>query len=332
MRSISPRVKLALAACLTIQSCQPATVSPTLAQPSAAPLPAGSATSKARATSQPTSTRTPLVPEFEHIGMIVFENRDYGSVVGSRDMPYFNLLAGTFTLLTQHHAVGHPSLPNYLALVGGDTFDLPPDCEAADCGIEGASLPDLIEAGGRTWKTYQDDMPEPCYTGSTWRYLEEHNPFIFFERIRTDEVRCREAVVPLAQLGQDLAEGALPNFFFIAPDICYSGHDCALDLVDGWLKETVETIYPGLEAGGEPYLLILTWDEGRGNESCCGLPEKGGGRVATVLVSPRVKPAFQDDTPYTHYSILKTISEAWGLELLGHAGDPQTRLITAPWK
>jgi hypothetical protein len=54
--------------------------------------------------------------------------------------------------------------------------------------------------------------------------------------------------------------------------------------------------------------------------------------VATILISPQVKPAFQDDTPYSHYSILKTISAAWGLPYLGHAADEQTALITAPWR
>jgi hypothetical protein len=62
------------------------------------------------------------------------------------------------------------------------------------------------------------------------------------------------------------------------------------------------------------------------------LPEEAGGRVPTVLISPSVKNAFQDDTPYTHYSLLKTIAESWGLAYLGHAGDEDNSLITAPWK
>jgi hypothetical protein len=45
-----------------------------------------------------------------------------------------------------------------------------------------------------------------------------------------------------------------------------------------------------------------------------------------------VKSNFKDDTPYSHYSILKTISESWGLLQLGHAADAETKLITAPWK
>jgi hypothetical protein len=78
-------------------------------------------------------------------------------------------------------------------------------------------------------------------------------------------------------------------------------------------------------------LIVLTWDEGQGEHSCCGL-STGGGRIATVLISPLAKNGFEDVTPYTHYSLLRTISEAWGLPLVGHAADAETNLITAPWK
>ena len=78
---------------------------------------------------------------------------------------------------------------------------------------------------------------------------------------------------------------------------------------------------------------MITWDEGQGSHTCCGLPaETGGGRVATILISGLAKPAFNDSTPYTHYSMLKTISQAWGLKPLGHAADAEQVLITAPWK
>lgn len=283
-------------------------------------------------TLEATPTPAPLVPDFKHIVIIIFENKEYGTVVGNGSMAYFNLLASTYTLLNQHYAPAHPSLPNYLALVGGDTFGIFDNCEFSDCYLNQPSLPDLIETSGRTWKTYQDDMPSPCFTGNTLRYVRKHNPFIFFDPIRTDTERCERSIVPLTQLDADLALNDLPNFIFITPDLCYSAHDCTLDLADSWLKEQMDKIYPALEASGEPYLIILTWDEGQGEHSCCGLPEKAGGRVATVFISPQVRENFQDDTPYSHYSILKTISEAWGLPYLGHAADEETALITAPWK
>ena len=90
--------------------------------------------------------------------------------------------------------------------------------------------------------------------------------------------------------------------------------------------------YLNPRAATEPYLIVLTWDEGQGDHSCCGLPKSAGGRIATVLISPEAKSGFQDDTPYTHYSLLKTMEAAWGLPYLGHAADANNVLITAPWK
>jgi phospholipase C len=294
--------------------------------PTSTPAPLAETTSSADLAPVP----LPLVPDFSHIVVIVFEDREYGSVIGNGQMPYFNLLADAYTLLTSHFAVAHPSLPNYLALIGGDTFGITDNCEG--CFLSVPSLPDFIEQSGRTWKTYQDDMPDPCFVGSTPRYLQEHNPFVYFDSIRLDAKRCQRSVVPLTQLDGDLALDDLPNFLFIVPDICYSSNTCDLPLADAWLKEQIDKLYPALESSGEPFLIILTWDEGESNLGCCGLSQPAGGRVATVLISPQVKQNFKDETPYSHYSILKTISEAWGLPQLGYAADADTNLIAAPWK
>ena len=247
-------------------------------------------------------------------------------------MPNYNHYAETYTLLNAHYAVTHPSLPNYLALIGGDTFGVTSDCN--HCYVDAQSLPDLIESSGRTWRTYQERMPSSCYLGDAPPYAQKHNPFIYFTPIRENALRCQDGIVPLAQLDADLAANALPNFVFITPDLCNSAHDsedCPLRIMDAWLGETLPKIQAYLDASGQPYWIILTWDEGQGDHSCCGLPEKAGGRVPTVLISPQARPGFQDETPYTHYSLLKTISAAWHLPYIGHAADALNALIIAPW-
>lgn len=315
-----------------LAACAPART----ALPTTGPLPAATfpLATPSRPTPTPalqqTSVSPARVPEFEHIVMVVFENREYETVIGNSRMPYFNILASAYTLLDQHYAVAHPSLPNYLALVSGDTQSITEDCE--DCFVDAASLPDLMEGRGRTWKTYQEDMPAPCYQGSTALYAQKHNPFIYFNPIRLDEARCARSIVPLEQLDADILAGQLPNLIFVTPNLCHDAHDCELDQADVWLHDFMDTMVPVLDLTGKPYLIVLTWDEGTTKEGCCGLPDSAGGRVPTVLVSPQVRNGFRDETPYTHYSILKTISEAWRLPYLGHAADSDTVLITAPWK
>ncbi len=311
---------------ITIQSTE---------QPALLPTPSNASPFPSSVSQVPAATSP--VPAFEHIVLIVFENKDFGAVIDNAGMPQFNQLAQENTLLTQFYAIRHPSLPNYLAMIGGDTFGIDSDC--TDCFVDARSLPDLIEASGRTWKTYQESMPVPCYLGESLlaklfkdRYAQKHNPFVYFDSIRTDPTRCENSVVPLTQLDVDIEAGTLPNFIFISPNMCNDAHNCSLEAADAWLENLHNALVPVLESTGQPYLIVLTFDEGKGNQSCCGLPEVAGGRIPVVLISPLAKKGFQDETPYTHYSLLKTIAASWNLPYLGHAADESTSLITAPWK
>ncbi len=291
--------------------------------------------STATFTPLPTPTATtappPPVPAFAHIVIIVLENREFGSVIGKDVWKTVNRWAQEHTLLTQYYAITHPSLPNYLAMIGGDTFGVTTNC--TDCFINAPTLPDQIEATGRTWKGYFEDMPRPCYLGDTVTYVQKHNPFLYFDSIRLDSARCERHIVPLTQLEEDLAAAALPNFAFLIPNQCNNGHDCSGAIADAWLEVWVNRLLTYLEARADefPYLLVITWEEGQGNHSCCGLPPEAGGRVPAILLSPLARKGFQDDTPYTHYSLLKTIEMAWQLPYLGHAAEETTQPILAVW-
>ena len=278
------------------------------------------------------------MPNFKHIVVIFFENHEFDLVYHNRAMPEFNRLANENTILTQYYAITHPSLPNYLAVFGGDTFKITSDCR--NCYISATNLPDQIEDSGRTWRAYFQNMPQPCSPTDTLTYVQKHNPFMYFDDIRLNAARCSQSVVPLAQLDKDLADGTLPDFVYIMPNSCVSTDDdftdpaCDLPLADSWLAGIMNKLTPYLnqQAEQEPNLVVITWDEGQGDHSCCGMPTKAGGRIATLLVSPQAMSGFLDDTPYTHYSLLKTIESSWGLDFLGHAADAQNVLITVPWR
>jgi phospholipase C len=213
-------------------------------------------------------------------------------------------------------------------MIGGSTFDVASNC--TDCFVDAPSLPDLIEASGRTWKAYMEDMPEPCYIGDTATYVQKHNPFIYFDPIRLNEVRCNQSIVPLTELEKDLSAGTLPDFVFITPNQCNNAHDCDVNTADIWLGRHVPFLlsYPAIKKDG---LVVLTWDEGQGNHGCCGI-EPGGGRIATILISPLARRGFVDDNSYTLYSLLKTIAASWRLPYLGEAAKENNAIILAPWE
>src|SRR5512141_2186044 len=111
------------------------------------------------------------VPAFDHIFVIVLENHSYSEIIGNSAAPYLNSLANQYGLATQYHAIGHPSLPNYLALSGGSTFRITTDCNT--CYVSSPNIAvDRVEASGRTWKAYMESMPANCTLGDTALYVQ----------------------------------------------------------------------------------------------------------------------------------------------------------------
>jgi hypothetical protein len=313
------------------------TSTPTLTPPAATVTPTPTFTSlpptpTSTSTPTPTPTSTPSIPQppnFSHVITLILENREYSSVLGSASWPNFNRLAQQSTLLTKDYAVTHPSLPNYLALTGGSTQGISSDCTT--CWVNAANIADTVDTSGRSWKGYMESMPAPCYLGNSGSYAQKHNPFVYYNDIRTNPSRCQQHDVPLTQLATDLANNQLPAYAWITPNLCDDGHDCSDSTADTWLGKEVNQILSS-SAFDANSLLIVTFDEGTTDASCCGLPASAGGQIATLLIGNLVKAGYQDSTAYDHYSLLKTIEAAWGLPSLGQEADSGTNTILAPWK
>jgi hypothetical protein len=287
-------------------------------------------------TPTPVATSTAVVPvtasglpKFDHIILIVLENKDYSVAMDRKSMPELNVLAQKYVLLSNDHGVSHPSLPNYLALMSGSTQGVTSDC--TNCFVNAANLADEIANSGRTWKAYLESMPSPCFIGDAKPYAQKHNPLLYFDSIRLNASVCDQSIVPLTQLDSDLSANQLPNFAYIMPNLCNSGHDCSAGTADKWLGSMVTKLQAS-PALGQNSLIAITFDEASDSDtsSCCGLGQ-GGGHVVTVLISPSAKPGFTDDTPYSHYSLLKTILTAWNLPDLGITNQPTIKPIVAPW-
>ncbi len=255
------------------------------------------------------------LPAFSHVFIVVMENQEFGSVIGNPTAPYINSLAQSYGLATQYYGITHPSLPNYLALTAGSTFGIASDCTT--CFVNAINIVDQVEASGRSWKAYLEDMPSACYLGaSAGNYALKHNPFLYFTDIRNDPARCAAHVVPFTRFATDLAGGAAPNYVWITPNLCHDMHDCPVSAGDRWLQSVVPSILTSApyRDGG---ILFITFDEGTTSAGCCG--SAAGGRVATLVVSPLARAGFKSTVAQTHFSLLRTIEDAWGLGELGGA-------------
>ncbi|MGI8921362.1 MAG: alkaline phosphatase family protein [Solirubrobacteraceae bacterium] len=174
---------------------------------------------------------------------------------------------------------------------------------------------------------------------ATDQYASRHDPFVYFHSVIDDQVSCDQHVVNLDRLPADLAsEQTTPSYSFISPSLCNDGHDatCAnggpggLKAIDGFLSAWVPRIVasPAFRDGG---LLVVTFDESANdNSSCCGEPAglntplaglggPGGGKVGAVLVSPYIRGGTVTQTPYNHYSLLRSVEDYFGVAHLGYA-------------
>lgn len=254
-----------------------------------------------------------------HVVTIVMENEEYSSVIGNPSAPYENALAANYTLLTSYYGVTHPSLPNYLAMVSGNTY-VSSDCAPSQCSVNSSSVVNLLQSRGLSWREYAESMPANCSqtASADGLYQPKHNPFVYFENITGNNgsgptsAYCDSHVVSLSQFWVDLAANALPAYSFVTPNMCDDGHDCSLSTADAWLS----TVVPKIEASQEfaSTVVFVVYDEGSTN---AGFGDVAGGQVPCIVVSPLVIHGYRSDVQYSHYSLLATTESLLGLGGLG---------------
>jgi hypothetical protein len=83
------------------------------------------------------------VPDIDHVFLIMMENHGFSQVMNNPNDPFVNKYAKAANLGTNYFAVAHPSLTNYLEVVGGSNFgvqtDNAPDWHNASCTTNLAS-------------------------------------------------------------------------------------------------------------------------------------------------------------------------------------------------
>jgi len=333
------------------------------------------------------------VPHYDHIFVIVEENKGYDLIMGHPDWaPNINKLAAEYGAATQFYAEVHPSEANYIAMLGGDTFGIHDDdaffCKQglknefcaksdtpnyADHDLSARSLMDQMAEKGLTWKAYMEDIPGPGSLVPAWPsasnpvkgvpnalYAAKHNGFVNFRSVNTKPyAELMYLMVGFHQLDADIASGELPNFAHIVPNQCNEMHGRGGKDGDGTPPDCLSSNMPGLIHRGDAELgrivtaimqskawtgasnsaIVITFDEDDGAarnapvQGCCGYDPAspanfGGGRIITLVVTNHGPRHVQDNTPYNHYSLLRTVEDAFGIsEHLGHAGDSKGGIV-----
>ena len=257
----------------------------------------------------PPSQARLIRPHATTVIIVIMENRDYRRIIGNEQAPYINdTLVPQGALMTDSHAIGHPSQPNYLALFSGSTQGVNDDSCPHSFGA--ANLGSEIIAAGKTFDGYSESMPKDGYTGCTHGlYARKHNPWVNFTNVPASS----------NLIWYDLPS-TQPTMSIIVPNLCNDMHDCSTKTGDNWLKANLPAIlmYDASHDG----LLILTWDEAD--------PDLNGkNKIATLLFGPMIVPGKYDQT-IDHYAVLHTVEDIFGVACTANAC--QAKVLTGMWR
>src|SRR6266480_3907733 len=249
---------------------------------------------------------TAAVAPFGHIIIIVEENTNYSSVIGTTAMPYLNGLVSQYGLATQYYGNTHPSIGNYLELATGQVLTNNDSQTPSSFPVSVDNVVRELVAAGKTWKSYAEDLPSVGYTGgNTGNYAVRHNPLAYLTDVQNSPTQVRN-LVPFTQFAIDLASGTLPEYSFIVPNLCSDAHDCSITIADTWLQTHIDPLIksPLFQKDG---LLIITTDESDNDNT------HGGGRIVNVLISAASKAGYQSTTLYQHQSTLRLMLGGLGV-------------------
>jgi fibronectin type 3 domain-containing protein len=250
------------------------------------------------------------VPQFDHIVVVVEENKSPMNVIGNSGAPYINSLAQNGAYLSKSFGNFRPSQPNYFALFSGSGQGVKTNDD-----VNLGNIPNLASqliGAGKTFVGYAEGLPSVGYTGTTsGRYARKHNPVVSFSNIPASSNR------PYTDFPSNYS--SLPAVSLVIPNLDDDSHDGTLAESDKWLKNNMSAYAEWAKTHNS--LLIVTYDEGDLSDTTNHIP--------TIFYGANVRPGNYANQ-ITHYNVLRTIEESEGLSAIANAqaADPIDYIFT----
>jgi acid phosphatase len=266
-------------------------------------VPAGPGTSAATGATGPGATHR-TSPAVSKVLVFVVENHSARQMRSG--LPWVAALGDRYGHTTRYHGVRHPSLPNYLAIVGGSTFGITDDHGPGRHRLRGRSVLSAALDADSTAAVYADGMRTRCQLTNGGRYAVRHNPWTYFTRERAD---CRRHDLPLRRFGPAIGAGTLPAVGIVVPDLCHDAHNCRLPRADRWLRREIRAVMAGPDWRAGRLAVVVTADED---------DDHHGNAVLTVVAHPALDHAVTG-TVMDHYALSRSLSQVAGTAPLRRA-------------
>lgn len=245
--------------------------------------------------------------------MVIYEeNHDLNTVIGSSSTPNMNLYANDCGLATDYQSLTHPSLPNYMASTSGLPYNTSPwtgDCSpSTSCSTATPSI-----FAQTDWKGYAETMPSACDKANSGNYAVRHNPAVYY----TNLTNCAANDLPMGTttsgaLHDAVANGTLPTFSTVTPNLVDDAHSASLAAADSWLGPWIAQITAGPDYTSGRLAIVIVFDEGSGS----GVSSS---TIPAIFMAPTVPAGTKSSTMFTHYSLLKAAEDIAGVPELNNA-------------
>lgn len=297
------------------------------------------------------------LPVYDHVVIVIEENKDYEQIIGNPDAPYINnILKREGANFTQAYAEEHFSEGNYFWLFSGSNQNvgfldrIPSAATHTPYPFTTDNLGHQLLAKGLSFEGYAEDLPEIGFSGDyAGLYARKHVPWISFANVPNGTTDATSSTLRFADFPDSPAHyHTLPIVAIVVPNQANDMHNGpsakSIPAGDVWLRQFIDPYYQWAKEHNS--LLILTFDEnsdkhgvlgltdpsidpqkcvhpGRDREHCIELQN----RIVTIFAGAHIKAGdYPEGRGITHVNILRTLEAMYGLP---KAGSQQVRAAAA---
>jgi hypothetical protein len=272
------------------------------------------------------------LPVYDHIVVVMEENKGYEKIVGKKDAPLINQLAHDGALFTKMFGEEHNSEGNYFWLLSGSNQDVGFKDEIPAGKFTASNLAQQLIGRGLSFKGYAEDLPSvgsevdvlPANCGRDCVYARKHVPWISFSNVPNGTSIDSSSNLRFADFPSDFS--TLPTVAFVVPNLFNDMHSGKVkDQIktgDDWLRTHFQDYYRW--AKDHNSLLIVTFDENDNTTNIKGLTDPRSSdrvlknQIATIAAGARVKSGiYPEGNGLTHVNLLRTMEAMYGLPKSG---------------
>jgi phosphatidylinositol-3-phosphatase len=261
-------------------------------------------------------------PRYDHVVIVMEENKDYSQIIGSANAPYINALAQQGANFTRFYGEEHHSEGNYLWLFSGDRQGLDFNDDPPATQLTTPNLGASLIAHGYSFGGYAENLPAvgSLAVTASGGYVRKHNPYVDWQAVSDAAPGTNQllstANQPFSAFPTNYAN--LPTVSWVVPNLTDDMHDGSVAQGDTWYQNNLSGYATWAKTHNS--LLIFTFDEN--SQGTVGLTDpansSNANQICTILAGANIIAGnYAEGAGVTHVNLLRTLEVMYGLPTEG---------------